>query len=135
MATSKNTRRAGKRVRKTTEHVDRLADRDEATRVMIEAGNLDAVRQMHFTVAEDDLPIAGTPRPAACPFCGKWTDISLVLRKVTEAEGGPYTVAHVQCDNCGAEAPSACSTEEGLRDRFALVLAAAQRWNSRGGAK
>jgi hypothetical protein len=83
------------------------------------------VKAMHFCELERDLPIAGTPAPKPCPFCGV-TDVSI------EFTNGEYPSAYVQCDHCGVEGAHA-GEDEGREGSYALALEAARLWNERKG--
>src|SRR5882724_9793225 len=79
----------------------------------------------------DGRPLAGTPAPRACPFCGCGSD---KLQLVCFGESGPGVewrhssargcdcTYHVDCMGCGAEGP-----------RGVTQLEAAQGWNRRAG--
>jgi hypothetical protein len=83
------------------------------------------VKALHFCEIDRDLPIAGTPAPKPCPFCGK-TDVAILFGD----RESPH--AHVECQHCGAEAPFACETEDGkVKGSFGLALEAARLWNDR----
>jgi hypothetical protein len=89
---------------------------------------------LHFRENDRDLPIAGTPPPKPCPFCGM-TDCSIVF---TEATGnGDRRSAFVQCDHCGMETGHVCKggPASGPPDSssYALAREAARLWNDRKG--
>ncbi|MEJ1960724.1 MAG: Lar family restriction alleviation protein [Gammaproteobacteria bacterium] len=126
MATAKNTRAAKRRARKTTERPTTATERDEAVRVLLEDGQLNAVRKGYFCDADLNMPIAGTPRPKPCPFCGEDDSISLVIKELTQV--------HVECSSCGAQAPAVSSDDqEDDGSTYSLVLKAAKQWNTRNG--
>ena len=107
-------------------------ERAAATHFMAEQGQLSTVRRNYFCEADRHLPIAGTPAPEPCPFCGV-TDVSIVFTDSDERSAA----AHVECANCGAEAPYACEDPEDTTKRgsYWLAMEAARVWNTRGGAK
>lgn len=80
----------------------------------------------HFYATGDfDIPIAGTPEPLPCPFCGAVDRVGIVLGR--NEDGSPR--AYVECGRCGAESPSVGG--EIYPDGYHVALAAAQRWNTR----
>lgn len=84
------------------------------------------IKALHFCDSDRDLPIAGTPAPKPCPFCGV-ADCSIVFGEVQE--NGSQS-AHVECDHCGAEAPYGVAEGGSSYD---LALSAARMWNERKG--
>lgn len=134
--TSKNTRPAPRRAGKTTERPITASERDEAVRTLLDAGQLNSVRNMHFCDSDRNMPIAGTPRPKPCPFCGKGDSISVVIEdELKDHEGKAYTRVHVDCGVCGAESPAALSSVEADSSTYGLVLAAVRYWQCRGGVQ
>lgn len=128
----KNTRAAKRRVRKTTDSRPTEAERAEAARMLAKGGQLDAVRAGYFctyATFTERLPIAGTPKPKSCPFCGKTDDIRLVI-KDTQA---PHKRVHAECGVCGAEAPGVCTDQDDVHSLYGACMKAALYWNTRGG--
>ena len=84
------------------------------------------MRAAHFHEKETGLPIAGTPAPVACPFCGEDGDNIVIMLK--EKTGGVC----VECCYCGAEAAYAApEPENGLVTRMDCIMDAARVWNTR----
>lgn len=86
----------------------------------------------HFHEKETDLPIAGTPAPVPCPFCGaQGDDIVIVLQS---GDGAVADAVCVECCHCGVEAAYASTDEEqGLVTRMDCVMEATRLWNTRSG--
>lgn len=68
--------------------------------------------------------IPGMPEPNPCPFCKKIefagiVEVSATTKPTRELARGDTATYHVQCDQCGAEGPSASSQ-----------LEAAELWNA-----
>jgi hypothetical protein len=122
-------RKPKRRVRKTT--ADLLADRDFATRTFIEANSLNSVCELHFCVAPQGLPIAGSPRPEPCPWCGDSTSMQITVEERRDSDGKRFDVAYVECMECGGRAPEITSHDDGIHDSYGLMLKAARRWNER----
>lgn len=89
-----------------------------------------SVKALHFCENDRDLPIAGTPAPKPCPFCGG-TDCSVVFRSDADNTGSAYTMTHVQCETCGAEAGYVSDRDAGFTTSYDLALESARIWNSR----
>jgi predicted RNA-binding Zn-ribbon protein involved in translation (DUF1610 family) len=84
------------------------------------------VKALHFCEIDRDLPIAGTPAPKPCPFCGK-VDCSIVFN-----DDPKYPSAHVECDNCGVEGPSSGDEDDKARHgSYWRASEAARLWNER----
>lgn len=79
-------------------------------------------KSAHFCDLERDLPIAGTPAPKPCPFCGV-TDVAIKFNS-------EHPLALVQCQNCGVEGPYGRSEDD---DSYGRALEAARLWNERNG--
>jgi hypothetical protein len=91
-----------------------------------------------FTESVYGLPIAGTPEPKPCPFCG-----NTVIEISFDSSKDAGLIAKAGCGNCGAELPP--STTDMLQDReafegrpddrrfdyFDVALDAARHWNDR----
>jgi hypothetical protein len=87
----------------------------------------ESLRRSCFCESDHDLPIAGTPPPEPCPFCGSH-DIVLVLDPADE-KGRPR--AHVECTGCGAEGtPVNCHGDE-FRSTYDVIHEACGKWNRR----
>lgn len=72
-----------------------------------------AKHESAFTTHLDGRPIAGTPTPAPCPFCGS---VELVSMEDHSADGCGFNAI---CDACDARGPAGES-----------AAAAAARWNA-----
>lgn len=80
-----------------------------------------------FTDFDYGLPIAGTPAPLPCPFCGSDEDMGIILKA-----GGKDAVAYVECGHCGIDGPMAnCDDERPFTSYHDLVKTAARFWNTR----
>ena len=66
----------------------------------------------------DGNPVADSPEPVPCPFCGSGAAQLVVER--WSAEDDPDASYHVECLNCGSNGP-----------QDDTPLAAAQAWNDR----
>ncbi|MBX5459730.1 MAG: hypothetical protein IRZ28_01455 [Steroidobacteraceae bacterium] len=97
---------------------------------LAEQGQLASVKRSYFYDYKHELPIAKTPAPKPCPFCGV-TDVAIYF------DVGEHSSAHAQCENCGTEAPFACEDhqDEAKRGNYWLAMEAARIWNTRGGAR
>jgi len=94
------------------------------------------VCETHFCLASPELrfreiPIAGTPAPKPCPFCGESAAIEL-KNQGTEADPTWWAFAH--CDGCGVRGPEADGGSEGDDESLhGLCVEAARMWNARKG--
>jgi hypothetical protein len=98
-----------------------------------------AVCKAHFclTVPQlgwEEIPIAGTPAPKPCVYCGEVANIS--LRK-EGADSRPRWFAFGECIGCGSRGPEAEGACEGDDQSIhGLSVEAARLWNCRkGGAE
>lgn len=125
--TSKNTRPAKRRARKTTERPLTHAAYRAHERALLEGHQYKAVRQAYFCVrmGGDEIPIAGTERPLPCPFCGSSDDVIVVIDNERPR-------VHVECGVCGAES-SAAHLSEKVTTAYGLILEATRWWNARNG--
>jgi len=74
------------------------------------------IRPTDCFVDDDGRPIAGTPPPEPCPFCGSGSGSLTVVHY----DDGPCPYYAVDCTRCGCEGPGCDSAVE-----------AAQGWNRR----
>ncbi|MGH8209300.1 MAG: hypothetical protein ACREU6_06815 [Steroidobacteraceae bacterium] len=89
--------------------------------------SIETTTNAHFYECQYGIPIAGTPKPLPCPFCGDDECISIVF-----GHNGSGPMAHVECGHCGAEAGYSGRDEElGLLDHMDCAKNAARLWNTR----
>lgn len=85
-----------------------------------------------FYLGEPALPIAGTPAPLPCPFCG---EVQLVAIHLEYKDAGEMR-AHAECSNCGAETCGVSTGPDlGFLDSYSIFCEAARLWNERAPAK
>lgn len=87
-------------------------------------------RHAHFHEKDTGLPIAETPAPVPCPFCGaQGDDIVIVLK---DGGGRVCDAVCVECCRCGVEAAYASTDpERGLVTRMDCIMEATRLWNTR----
>ena len=114
----------------------RAADKTEPKpQTNVEANH--AIRETHFCLRLSAqcalIPIAGTPTPRPCPWCGESATVEL-KNEGTDLE--PNWWAFAQCDGCGVKGPEADGSSEGDDDSIhGLCVEAARMWNERKGAQ
>lgn len=94
-----------------------------------------------FVETTYSLPIAGTPEPLHCPWCGDNSMVSITIDETVRDGDGIHLRAHAKCQGCGLElcgemVPGATGSYTDV------AIAAAKQWNARventhaeGGAK
>jgi hypothetical protein len=94
-------------------------------------------RKHMFWLNNPRLPILGSARPKACPFCGAPDEIYVHIDKVETPKGRRHNNAYVYCHGCGAQGTLTSdgifdggpeATETTLHD---MVVQAAELWNGR----
>lgn len=79
-----------------------------------------------FTDFDYGLPIADTPAPLPCPFCGSDDHMGVIIKN------DPSITAVVECGNCGIDGPMTGFDEERpFTSYHELVKEAARLWNER----
>lgn len=80
----------------------------------------------YFCAGEFEIPVAGLPEPAPCPFCG----VTNVMLDLARNEGRPTCMA--ECGCCGTRTAFAIADEESkIVSSYEVVMESARLWNER----